>query len=108
MITGMGSKYSGPAVFTIAVVGVVGFAWGIKLFFDSVCLFSCTAPQSPAVDSAFMLTVLSFLLLVFTCILAIWAIKRGDGGWALGGLFVAGLPVIFGAVIVTYVVLSSL
>jgi hypothetical protein len=106
-ITDMGSKYSGPAVFITAVIGVVGFVGGISLFFDSVCLFSCTSPQSPAVGNAFALTAFSFMLLVVTCIPAITLIRRGDNGWALGGVLVAGLPVIFGAIFVTWVVLSS-
>lgn len=107
MITGMGSKYSGPAVFITAVIGVVGFVGGIILFFDSVCLLFCPAPQSPAAGMSFALTAFSFMLLVFTCILAITLVRRGDDAWALGGLLVSGLPVIFGTIFVTWVVLSS-
>ena len=100
-MTGMGSKFSGPAVFILAVIGIVGFAGGFILFIESVCLLSCTPPQPPAVGHGVVLAGVSFLLLVFTFILAIGVTKRRhEDGWAFAALFIAGLPVILGAIVV--------
>ena len=107
MITAMESKYSGLTVFILAIVGIVGFVGGIAVFFDSICLFSCAAPQSPMVEGSFGIVVLSFLLLVFTCILAIGVLKRnGEESWALGALLLAALPVIFSVIVVPLMILT--
>lgn len=109
MITAMESKYSGLAVFVLAVVGIVGFVVGIAVFFDSICLFSCTARQSPMGAGSFGIVVLSFLLLVFTCILAISLLKRnGEESWALGALLLAGLPVTFSVIVVPLMILTHI
>lgn len=109
MLTAMESKYSGLAVFVLAIIGIAGFVGGIAVFFDSICLLSCTAPQSPMVADSFGIVVLSFLLLVFTCILAICVLKRnGEESWALAALLAAGLPVIFSVIVVPLMILTHI
>lgn len=101
MIGGMGKIISGRTAFAAAVIGTVGVYVGVRLWWDAFCLLDCTLVEQNAGDDALLLLAVSFLLVIGASVVAFKAVRRRvDRRWAVAALWVAGVPLAFGLVVV--------
>lgn len=101
MISSMGSIISGRAALGAAVFGTSGVVVGVWMFWNTFCLLSCTLTEQRAGDTALAVTAVSFVLVMAAFVLGVIAVRQKiDRPWAIAALWVAGVPVVFGLIVI--------